>query len=126
MLKVEKNAKNLDDALELAARELGVSKEEVGYTITKEIGKGLMRFIVGSEVEIVAWRKADEEAEAQKAAPKAEKSAKREKAPKSEKIEKAPKEEKIEKTEALVEEAPAKSEKKRAEVGRDRASAGAP
>ena len=42
MLKVEKNAKNLDEALELAAQELGVAKEEVGYTITKQIGKGAL------------------------------------------------------------------------------------
>ncbi len=113
MLKVEKNAKNLDDALELAAQELGVAKEEVGYTITKEIGKGLMKFLVGSEVEIVAWRKADEEAEAPKAAPKAEKPAKKEKDSKAEKAEKQ---------EAPVVEAapaPAKPEKKHAEVDDD-------
>ena len=63
MLKVEKNAKNLDDAIALAAEELGVAKDEVSYTITKQIGKGLMKFLVGSEVEIVAWRTADEEKE---------------------------------------------------------------
>lgn len=119
MLKVEKNAKNLDDALELAAQELGVAKEEVGYTITKEIGKGLMKFLVGSEVEIVAWRKADEEAEAAKTAPKAEKAekpAKKEKAPKAEKAEKA---EKQETPVAEAAPAPAKPEKKHAEVDDD-------
>ena len=63
MLKVEKNAKTLDEALNLAAEELGVSKDEVSYTITKQIGKGLMKFLVGSEVEILAWRTADEAAE---------------------------------------------------------------
>ncbi len=68
MLKVEKNAKNLDEALELAAKDLGVSKDEISYTITKEIGKGLMKFLLGSsEVEIVAWRTADEEKETPKA-----------------------------------------------------------
>ena len=61
MLKVEKNAKTLDEALRLAAEELGVSKDEVSYTITKQIGKGLMKFLVGSEVEILAWRTADED-----------------------------------------------------------------
>ncbi|MBO4941562.1 MAG: KH domain-containing protein [Clostridia bacterium] len=67
MLKVEKNAKNLDEALELAAKDLGVSKDEISYTVTKEIGKGLMKFLLGSsEVEIVAWRTADEKKEAQK------------------------------------------------------------
>ncbi|MBQ9757093.1 MAG: KH domain-containing protein [Clostridia bacterium] len=64
MLKVEKNAKNLDEALELAAKDLGVSKDEVSYTVTKEIGKGLMKFLLGgSEIEITAWRTADEEKE---------------------------------------------------------------
>ncbi len=119
MLKIEKNAKNLDEALELAAQELGVAKDEVGYTVTKEIGKGLMKFLVGSEIEIVAWRKADEEAEAPKAAPVAEKPAKREKAPKAEKAEKA---EKVAKAEApAAEEAPAqaKPEKKHTEVDED-------
>ncbi|MBR2453113.1 MAG: KH domain-containing protein [Clostridia bacterium] len=67
MLKVEKNAKNLDEALELAAKDLGVSKDEISYTVTKEIGKGLMKFLLGSsEVEIVAWRTADEKKEAPK------------------------------------------------------------
>ncbi len=66
--KVEKTAKNLDEAIELAAQELGVSKEEVSYDVTREVGKGLMRFLVGTEVEITAWRTADEE----KAAPKKE------------------------------------------------------
>lgn len=110
MLKIEKNAKNLDEALELAAQELGVAKEEVGYTITKEIGKGLMKFLVGSEVEIVAWRKADEEAEAPKAAPKAEAPEKKEQTPKAKKQETP-----------AVKEAPAaeKPEKKRTEVDED-------
>lgn len=116
MLKVEKNAKNLDEALELAARELGVAKDEVGYTITKEIGKGLMKFLVGSEVEIVAWRKADEEAEAPKTAPKAEKPAKTEKAPKAEKAPKTDKQE-ASATEGTPE--PAKPEKKHTEVDED-------
>ncbi len=74
MLKVEKNAKNLDEALELAAKDLGVSKDEVSYTVTKEIGKGLMKFLLGSsEVEIVAWRTADEKKEAPKTEKKADK-----------------------------------------------------
>lgn len=112
MLKIEKNAKSLDEALELAAQELGVAKDEVGYTVTKEIGKGLMKFLVGSEVEIVAWRKADEEAEALKV----QKPTKPEKAAKAEKAEKA------ETAEApAVEAAPAlaKPERKHAEVDED-------
>lgn len=120
MLKVEKNAKSLDEALTLAAEELGVSKDEVSYTITKQIGKGLMKFLVGSEVEILAWRTADEEAEAAKTE-KAEKAEKKEKAPKAEKTEKAPKAETKEKAPKAetAEEAPAKPEKKRAEVDED-------
>lgn len=80
--KVEKTAKNLDEALELAAKDLGVAKEEVSYTITREIGKGLMKFLVGSEVDIVAWRTADEEKEQAKAPQKPiQKSAKKEEKP---------------------------------------------
>lgn len=103
--KVEKTAKNLDEALELAAQDLGVSKEEVSYTVTREIGKGLMKFLVGSEVDIVAWRTADEEKEQPKAPKKAVK--------KEEKPKKAEKPEATEKTAA-----PVKSEK-RAEADED-------
>ncbi len=114
MVKIEKNAKTLDEALKLAAEELGVSVDEVSYTITKQIGKGLMKFLVGSEVEILAWRTADEEKEASKSvetvAKEAEKPAKKEKPAKAGKAEK---------TEAPATEAPAKPEKKRAEVDED-------
>ncbi len=103
--KVEKTAKNLDEALELAAQDLGVSKEEISYTVTREIGKGLMKFLVGSEVDIVAWRTADEEKEQPKAPKKAVK--------KEEKPKKAEKTEATEKTAA-----PVKSEK-RAEADED-------
>ena len=61
--KVEKTAKSVNEAVELAAAELGVTPEEVSYTVTREIGKGLMKFLVGSEVDIVAWRTADENTE---------------------------------------------------------------
>ncbi len=116
MLKIEKNAKNLDEALALAAEELGVSKDEVGYTITKEIGKGIMKFFLGSsEVEILAWRKADEEAEnATKTEAKVQKA---EKAEKAEKPEKKKAEKPAEKEPTA--EAQAKPEKKRAEVDED-------
>ncbi len=70
--KVEKTGKNLDEAIELAAKELGVSKEEISYDVTREVGKGLMRFLVGTEIDIVAWRTADAEKE-EKASKKAEK-----------------------------------------------------
>lgn len=110
MLKVEKNAKTLDEALKLAAEELGVSVDEVSYKITKQIGKGLMKFLVGSEVEIQAWRTADEKAEAEAAAPKAEKA---EKPARKEKYEKSAK------ATAPVTAAPAKPEKRRTEVDED-------
>jgi len=64
--KIEKVAKTIDEAVELAAKELGVSIEEVGYEVTQEIGKGLMGFLVKKEVTIDAWLKKDEA----KAAPK--------------------------------------------------------
>ncbi len=84
MLKVEKSAKNLDEAVELAAQELGVSKDEVAYEITRQGSKGLMKLILGSlgsEVEIVAWKKSDEESEAKPA----EKPVKPAKTPKTDK-----------------------------------------
>lgn len=84
MLKVEKSAKNLDEAIELAAQELGVSKDEVAYEITRQGSKGLMKLILGSlgsEVEIVAWKKSDEEPKAKPA----EKPVKPTKAPKADK-----------------------------------------
>jgi len=89
MLKVEKTAKNLDEAIELAAQELGVSKDEVAYEVTRQGSKGLMKFILGSlgsEVEIVAWRKADEEPAEKPAKPA--KTPKADKAPAPEKLEK--------------------------------------
>ncbi len=72
--KVEKTAKNLDEALKLAAEELGVSKEELGYEITREVGKGFMRLLVSPEVDVTAWIAADAEKEAKKQE-KAEKAA---------------------------------------------------
>ncbi len=65
--KTEKTAKSLDEAIELAAQELGVAKEDISYEVTREVGKGFMRFLVGSEVDIVAWRTADAEKENKKA-----------------------------------------------------------
>lgn len=117
MLKIEKTAKNLDDALNLAAAELGVSKEEVSYTITKQIGKGLMKFLVGSEVEILAWRTADEEAEKAKEAEKAAKEAKKEaaKAIKAEAAKPTAKEAPA----SAAEPTSAKPERKRSEIDED-------
>ncbi len=112
MQKIEKNAKTLDEALKLAAEELGVSVDEVSYTITKQIGKGLMKFLVGSEVEILAWRTADEEKEAaktvEKPAKEQEKPAKKEKPAKAEVT-----------SEVVPEAVPAKPEKKCTEVDED-------
>lgn len=89
--KVEKTAKNLDEALALAAADLGVAKDELGYEITREVGKGFMRLLVTPEIDITAWVAADAEKkaalDAAKAA-KAEKSGKAEKAAKAEKTEK--------------------------------------
>ncbi len=93
MLKVEKTAKSVNEAVELAAAELGVSADEVAYTIIRET-KGLMKFITGSEVEISAWRKADEPKPA-----KAEKPIKTDKAVEEEKPVKAEKPVKTEKNE---------------------------
>lgn len=67
--KIEKTAKNVNEAVEAAAKELGVSAEEVGYEIIRESNKGLMKLLLGSEVEISAWVKAEKEKEDKKNAP---------------------------------------------------------
>ena len=74
--KIEKSAKNIKEALALAAEDLGVAPEELSYEVTREVGKGLMKLLVGSEVDIVAWVTKEAEAEEakkeKKAAPKTE------------------------------------------------------
>ena len=61
--KIEKNAKSKEEALELAAKELGVSVDELSYKVEREVGKGLMGFLLGKEVVISAWitKEAEEE-----------------------------------------------------------------
>ena len=72
--KIEKSAKNIKEALALAAEDFGVAPEELSYEVTREVGKGLMKLLVGSEVDIVAWVTKEAEAEEakkeKKAAPK--------------------------------------------------------
>ncbi len=62
--KVEKNAKSKEEALELAAQELGVPVSELSYEIEREVGKGLMGLLLGKEVILSAWitKEAEEEA----------------------------------------------------------------
>lgn len=61
--KIEKNAKNKEEALELAAKDFGVPVEELSYKVEREVGKGLMGFLLGKEVVISAWitKEAEEE-----------------------------------------------------------------
>ena len=59
--KVEKTAKSLDEAIELAAKDLGVSADKVEYDVIRDSSKGFMRFIIGAEVEISAWIKGEKE-----------------------------------------------------------------
>lgn len=61
--KIEKSAKNKEEALKLAAEEFGVAPEELSYTIERETGKGLMGFLLGKEVTISAWITKDAERE---------------------------------------------------------------
>jgi len=70
--KIEKSAKNINDALALAAEELGVTPDELSYEVTREVGKGILKFLVGSEVDIVAWVTKEAEAEEAKAKKKVE------------------------------------------------------
>jgi len=65
--KIEKTAKNVNEAVEAAALELGVSVEEVEYEVIREANKGLMKLLLGSEVEISAWVKSEKEKEDKKA-----------------------------------------------------------
>lgn len=61
--KIEKNAKNKEEALKLAAEEFGVPVEELSYQVEREVGKGLMGLLLGREVIISAWitKEAEEE-----------------------------------------------------------------
>ncbi len=61
--KIEKSAKNKEEALRLAAEEFGVSTDELSYEIEREVGKGLMGLLIGKEVVISAWvtKEAEEE-----------------------------------------------------------------
>ncbi len=61
--KIEKSAKNKDEALRLAAEEFGVSVDELSFEVEREVGKGLMGLLIGKEVVISAWvtKEAEEE-----------------------------------------------------------------
>lgn len=61
--KIEKNAKSKEEALELAAKDFGVSVEELSYKVEREVGKGIMGLLLGKEVVISAWitKEAEEE-----------------------------------------------------------------
>ncbi len=82
--KIEKSGKSVKEALALAAEELKVTPEELSYEVTRQVGKGLMKLLVGSEVDIVAWvtKEAEKEEKTEKKAAKPEK--KEEKATKGE------------------------------------------
>ncbi len=88
--KIEKSAKNINEALALAAEELGVTPEELSYEVTREVGKGLMKLLVGTEVDIVAWVTKEAEAEEAK---KPKKEAKKEEPKKEVQEERKPKHE---------------------------------
>ncbi len=68
--KIEKNAKSKEEALKLAAEELGVSVDELSYKVEREVGKGLVGLLLGKEVVISAWitKEAEEEERLQKLA----------------------------------------------------------
>ncbi|MEG1442038.1 MAG: RNA-binding cell elongation regulator Jag/EloR, partial [Oscillospiraceae bacterium] len=71
--KIEKNAKNANEALKLAAEEFGVPVTELSYKVEREVGKGLMGFLLGREVIISAWITKEAEAEEEKLRKAAEK-----------------------------------------------------
>lgn len=108
MLKVTKSAKSIEEAIELAATALGVEPDQVSYSVIRE-AKGLMKLFTGSEVEISAWKKSDDE-KVRKEEAKAEKSPKAEKPAKAEKSENAEKPAKAEKPSKAEKPAKAKNE----------------
>lgn len=61
--KIEKNAKNKEEALELAAKDFGVPVEELSYKVEREVKNGILGFLLGKEVVISAWitKEAEEE-----------------------------------------------------------------
>ena len=54
---VEVEGKSKDDATQKAARELGVSVEEIGIEILSDSGRGFFGFVGGKKVKIRAWSK---------------------------------------------------------------------
>ncbi len=54
---VEVEGKSKDDAMQKAARELGVSVEEIGIEILSDSGRGFFGFVGGKKVKIRAWSK---------------------------------------------------------------------
>ena len=81
--KIEKSAKSKEEALKLAAEELGVPVEEISYKVERETGKGLMGLLLGKEVFISAWITKEAEAEEAKLRKLAELRAESEKTEKS-------------------------------------------
>jgi len=54
---VEIEGKSRQDAMEKAARELGVPVEEIGIEILSDSGRGFLGFVGGKKVKIRAWSK---------------------------------------------------------------------
>ena len=54
---VEVEGKSKDDAMEKAARELGVPVEEIGIEVLSDSGRGFFGFVGGKKVKIRAWSK---------------------------------------------------------------------
>ena len=54
---VEVEGKSKDDATQKAARELGVSVEEIGIEVLSDSGRGFFGFVGGKKVKIRAWSK---------------------------------------------------------------------
>ena len=54
---VEVEGKSKDDAMQKAARELGVPVEEIGIEILSDSGRGFFGFVGGKKVRIRAWSK---------------------------------------------------------------------
>ena len=72
MKKVEKTARSANEALELAAKELGIAKENLEYEVVNEVGRGLIGLLVGKEITISAWERGTVEVNIPASLPKKE------------------------------------------------------
>lgn len=83
---VEKAGRTVDEAIEAALAELGVSRDEIEYEVLEEASKGLFGFLGGKPARVRVTLKKPVPAPAPVAAPDREKPARAEKGPRIERV----------------------------------------